>query len=78
MKTLESQREELKNLPLRNVESDKYTHNLYLKQENERLTNSLRVIRDYVKANSEISSLHILEICVKTINNMSNYRPSSK
>ena len=47
----------------------------HLKEENKRLTNSLEVIRDYVKDNKEVSKLRILEMCVKTINNMGNYKP---
>ena len=35
MKSLEKQREEYENLPLRSVEADKYIHNAYLIQENE-------------------------------------------
>ena len=50
----------------------------HLVEDNKRLTNSLKVIRDYVKSNDDISSFRILEICTKTINNISNYKPLSK
>ena len=57
----------------------------HLVNENKRLTNSLKVIRDYVKSNSDLPGLHILEICVKTLNYDENiqglnttYKPLSK
>ena len=54
--------------------ASKYWH---LVDENKRLIDSLKVIRDYVKSNNDISSFHILEICTKTINNISDYKPLS-
>ena len=78
MKSIEASIKEQQNIPLRRFEDEKHLHNEFLIEENERLTYSLNRIRDYVKSHSDISSLHILEICTKTINNISNYKPLSE